>query len=86
MSIYSLRDAQLPLFRTGSVYGMLWLISMASTPIKVGSIFDGRLIVAGQRIIDRNLNVQPTLTIRPGHPLRVVLTRDLVLEPIGATR
>ena len=32
------------------------------------------------------LNVQPTLTIRPGYPLRVILTRDLVLEPIGATR
>ena len=40
----------------------------------------------GQQIVRRKLNVQPTLTIRPGHPLRVVLTRDLVLEPIGATR
>lgn len=37
----------------------------------------------GQRIVDRQLNIQPTLTIRPGHPLRVVLTRDLILEPIG---
>lgn len=40
----------------------------------------------GQQIVRRQLNVQPTLTIRPGHPLRVVLKRDLVLEPIGATR
>ncbi|WP_380878917.1 conjugal transfer protein TraI [Sphingomonas sp. DBB INV C78] len=40
----------------------------------------------GQQIVRRQLNVQPTLTIRPGHPLRVVLTRDLVLEPIGGTR
>lgn len=40
----------------------------------------------GQQIVRRQLNVQPTLTIRPGHPLRVILTRDLVLEPIGATR
>ena len=40
----------------------------------------------GQQIVRRQLNVQPTLTIRPGHPLRVVLTRDLVLEPVGATR
>ena len=39
----------------------------------------------GQQIVRRQLNVQPTLTIRPGHPLRVVLTRDLVLEPIGPT-
>lgn len=41
---------------------------------------------AGQRIIDRQLNVPPTLTIRPGHPLRVILTRDLILEPVGAAR
>ena len=34
----------------------------------------------GQRIVDRQLNVQPTLTIRPGHPLRVVLTRDIIFE------
>lgn len=40
----------------------------------------------GQQIVGRQLNVQPTLTVRPGHPLRVVLTRDLVLEPIGASR
>ena len=40
----------------------------------------------GQQIVGRQLNMQPTLTIRPGHPLRVVLTRDLVLEPIGAMR
>ncbi|HEV2597765.1 TrbI/VirB10 family protein [Sphingopyxis sp.] len=40
----------------------------------------------GQQIVRRQLNVQPTLTIRPGHALRVVITRDLVLEPIGATR
>ncbi|MBU0557531.1 MAG: conjugal transfer protein TraI [Alphaproteobacteria bacterium] len=41
---------------------------------------------AGQQIVGRELNVQPTLTIRPGHPLRVVITRDLVLEPIGGTQ
>jgi type IV secretory pathway VirB10-like protein len=40
----------------------------------------------GQQIVRRQLNVQPTLTIRPGHPLRVVITRDLLLEPIGAAR
>ncbi len=41
---------------------------------------------SGQQIVRRQLDVQPTLTIRPGYPLRVVITRDLVLEPIGATR
>lgn len=40
----------------------------------------------GQQIVRRQLDVKPTLTIRPGYPLRVVITRDLVLEPIGAAR
>lgn len=41
---------------------------------------------AGQQIVQRQLNIQPTLTIRPGYPLRVIVTRDLELEPLGATR
>jgi len=36
---------------------------------------------AGQRIFDRNLNIQPTLKVRPGWPLRVIATRDLILRP-----
>lgn len=40
---------------------------------------------AGQQIIQRQLQVAPTLTIRPGFPLRVIVTRDLVLEPYGAS-
>lgn len=36
---------------------------------------------AGQQIVRRNLNIQPTLTIRPGYPVRVIVTRDLVLQP-----
>ncbi len=38
---------------------------------------------AGQQIIRRQLNVAPTLTIRPGFPVRVIVTRDLMLEPYG---
>lgn len=38
---------------------------------------------AGQQIVQRQLQVRPTLTIRPGFPVRVVVTRDLVLEPYG---
>jgi type IV secretion system protein VirB10 len=37
----------------------------------------------GQQIVQRQLNIQPTLTIRPGFPVRVTVTRDLVLEPYG---
>jgi type IV secretory pathway VirB10-like protein len=35
----------------------------------------------GQQVVRRNLNIQPTLTIRPGFPVRVIVNRDLVLEP-----
>ena len=36
---------------------------------------------AGQRIVEKDLNVQPTLTDRPGLPLRVIVHKDLVLRP-----
>jgi type IV secretion system protein TrbI len=35
----------------------------------------------GQQVVRRNLNIQPTLTIRPGFPVRVIVNRDLVIEP-----
>ena len=34
---------------------------------------------AGEQIVSRELNVRPTLTIRPGFPVRVLVARDLVL-------
>lgn len=36
---------------------------------------------AGQRITEKNLNIQPTITVRPGWPLRVIVHKDLVLRP-----
>lgn len=36
---------------------------------------------AGQQITQRNLSLQPTITIRPGFSLRLVLSKDLVLRP-----
>ena len=35
---------------------------------------------AGDRITQRNLDVQPTLTVRPGWPLRAIVHEDLVLR------
>jgi type IV secretion system protein TrbI len=35
----------------------------------------------GQQVVGRNLNVQPTITIRLGFPVRVIVNRDLVLAP-----
>jgi type IV secretory pathway VirB10-like protein len=36
---------------------------------------------AGQRLIERQLDVQPTITVRPGWPLRVIVSKDLLLKP-----
>ncbi|WJS87151.1 TrbI/VirB10 family protein [Paracoccus sp. TOH] len=38
---------------------------------------------AGQQIVQRQLQVAPTLTIRPGFPVRIIVTRDLVFGPAG---
>jgi type IV secretion system protein VirB10 len=34
---------------------------------------------SGQQLVRRQINVQPTLTVRPGFPVRVLVNRDLVL-------
>lgn len=38
---------------------------------------------AGQRVVDRNLGIQPTIRVRPGWPVRVIVTRDIILRPIN---
>ena len=35
----------------------------------------------GRQLVGRSLDIRPTITIRPGFPVRVIVTRDLVLEP-----
>ena len=35
----------------------------------------------GRQVVGRSLQVQPTITVRPGFPVRVIVTRDLVMEP-----
>lgn len=54
---------------------------------------DGKVIIAvrqgaqdtvnqvGQEITKRNMSIQPTLTIRPGFPMRVMVSKDLILRP-----
>ncbi|QDX27025.1 TrbI/VirB10 family protein [Sphingomonas suaedae] len=37
----------------------------------------------GQDLVRRQMSVQPTLTIRPGFQLRVIVTRDIVMTPAG---
>lgn len=42
---------------------------------------------AGRRVVERELSVPPTLTVRPGFAFRVIVTRDLRLQPIeGSAR
>jgi len=36
---------------------------------------------AGQRLVEKNLDIQPTITVRPGWPLRVIVEKDIVLRP-----
>ena len=37
---------------------------------------------AGDQITQRNLGIQPTITIRPGAPVRLVIHKDLVLAAV----
>ncbi|NYF32520.1 TrbI/VirB10 family protein [Sphingopyxis sp. JAI108] len=67
--------------------------SLLGAGAEIGSGDDDRLVRAlrrgpqdgvsevGQRLVDRQLRIPPTLTVRPGFPLRVLVTRDLILEP-----
>jgi type IV secretion system protein TrbI len=40
----------------------------------------------GEDIVRQQLAIPPTLTIRPGFPVHVLVTRDLLLEPLGQVR
>jgi type IV secretory pathway VirB10-like protein len=36
---------------------------------------------AGQQVVSKQLDVQPTIRVRPGWPLRVIVHKDLILRP-----
>lgn len=40
----------------------------------------------GRQLIERQLAVPPTITVRPGATLRILVTRDMILEPMGGDR
>jgi type IV secretion system protein TrbI len=85
--------------RTDYHWGGVIKAALVSTVLGVGAELgsgdDGNLIRAlrrgsqdsinraGEQIVSRELNVRPTLTIRPGFPVRVIVTRDLILSPSG---
>lgn len=41
----------------------------------------GTVTDVGQQITKRNLNIQPTLTVRAGFPVNVIVNKDMVLRP-----
>nr|WP_315456938.1 TrbI/VirB10 family protein [uncultured Sphingorhabdus sp.] len=84
--------------RTDYHWGGVLKAALVSTLLGIGSEFgaggDDSLVRAirrgsqdsvnraGEQIVSRELNVRPTLTIRPGHPVRVLVTRDLVMGDV----
>lgn len=77
------------------LFGMATLSTLLGVGAQLGSDDDENEIVqalrtgaggafnqVGQQAVGRGLDVAPTLTVRPGAPVRVIVTRDLVLEPI----
>jgi len=41
---------------------------------------------AGQRIVERTLDIQPSITVRPGWPIRVIVNKDIILPPMVSGR
>lgn len=79
----------------GGMFRAALISTLLSVGTEVGSGSDDDLIRAlrqgtsesigrtGQDLVRRQMNVQPTLTIRPGFQLRVIVTRDIVMAPAG---
>jgi hypothetical protein len=67
------------LLGVGAEFGATNNDSAIHTALRRGST--DSLNQTGQQVVRRNLNIQPTITIRPGFPVRVIVNRDLVLAP-----
>ncbi len=67
------------LLGVGSELGATGNDNAIVTALRRGSV--DSLNQTGQLVVRRNVNIQPTLTIRPGFPVRVIVNRDLMLAP-----
>ncbi|WEQ52526.1 TrbI/VirB10 family protein [Komagataeibacter oboediens] len=67
------------LLSVGSEAGTSWNENNLMQAIRSGA--SNGFSMVGNRLIDRSLNVQPTLTDRPGLPFTLILNRDLILKP-----
>lgn len=78
-------------YHWGGVFKAALVSTLLGSGSELGSGEDGNLARAfrrgsqdsvnraGEQIVSRELNVRPTLTIRSGFPVRVLVTRDLML-------
>jgi type IV secretion system protein VirB10 len=78
---------------TGSLFGAALLSTVLSIGSELGSDDEARLTEAirdggqstinqaGQKVVTRALSRKPTLRVRPGWRLRVIVNRDLILTP-----
>ncbi|GAA3673984.1 TrbI/VirB10 family protein [Acetobacter lovaniensis] len=67
------------LLSVGSEAGTSWNENNLIQAIRSGA--SNGFSMVGNRLIDRSLNVQPTLTDRPGLPFTVLVGHDLLLKP-----
>lgn len=88
--------------RTDYHWGQMLKAALISTLLGIGAEFgdsdEDRLVRAirsggqdavnetGRQVVERQLGVPPTLTIRPGFTLRVIVTRDIILDPVAKER
>lgn len=79
-------------FNWGGVAKAALVSTLLAVGAELGAGDDGNLVRAfrrggqdsinraGEQIVGRELNIRPTLTIRPGFPVRVLVTRDIDME------
>jgi type IV secretion system protein TrbI len=56
-------------------------VNSGSVTVAIRQSSQDSLNQVGQQLTRKNLNVQPTLTVRPGFSLKVIVNKDLILRP-----
>ncbi len=41
---------------------------------------------SGDTLVQKTLDIQPTITVRPGWPVRIIVSKDMILRPYGGAR
>jgi type IV secretory pathway VirB10-like protein len=60
-------------------------VNSGSVTVAVRQSSQDSLNQVGQQITRKNLNIQPTLVVRPGFPFRIIVNKDLSLSPVVRT-